>query len=118
MSGVWKRSMAGLVRHRHTKGPETDMPSLNHRATPRLYCCGKMPSLRKAGLPGSFNLRVARHDRSLRVRPPSRPGFDPPRFEEAQPRVHPFAGPCRNLEDLHVRAHGPDVPVDRGAIEL
>ena len=37
MSGEWKRSMAGLVRHRQTKGPETDRPCLNHRATPRLY---------------------------------------------------------------------------------
>jgi len=35
-----------------TKGPETDMPSLNHRATPRLYCLGKMPSLQRSGLPG------------------------------------------------------------------
>jgi hypothetical protein len=37
MSGEWKRSTAGLVRHRQTKGPETDRPRLNHRATPRLY---------------------------------------------------------------------------------
>jgi Domain of unknown function (DUF4158) len=37
MSGVWKRSMARLVRHRRPKGPDTDRPSLNHRATPRLY---------------------------------------------------------------------------------
>ena len=37
MSGEWKRSMAGLVRHRQPKGPETDRPRLNHRATPRLY---------------------------------------------------------------------------------
>ena len=37
MSGVWKRSMVRLVRHRRTKGPDTDRPSLNHRATPRLY---------------------------------------------------------------------------------
>jgi hypothetical protein len=37
MSGVWKRSMARLVRHRPTKGPATDMPNPNHRATPRLY---------------------------------------------------------------------------------
>jgi len=37
MSGEWKRSMAELVRHRQTKGPETDRPRLNHRATPRLY---------------------------------------------------------------------------------
>src|SRR5271157_2588506 len=28
MSGVWKRSMAKLVRHRQPKGPDTDMPSL------------------------------------------------------------------------------------------
>ncbi len=37
MSGMWKRSMAGLVRHRQTKGAETDRPDLNHRATSRLY---------------------------------------------------------------------------------
>src|SRR5258705_1744161 len=36
-SGRWKRSMAGLVRHRQTKEPETDRPHLNHRATSRLY---------------------------------------------------------------------------------
>jgi hypothetical protein len=36
MSGVWKRSMARLVRHRPTKGPATDMPNPNHRVTPRL----------------------------------------------------------------------------------
>jgi hypothetical protein len=40
MSGEWKRSMAELVRHRQTKGPETDRPRLNHRATPRLYLDG------------------------------------------------------------------------------
>ena len=37
MSGKWKRSMVGLVRHRQTKGPATDRPHLNHRATSRLY---------------------------------------------------------------------------------
>ena len=37
MSGMWKRSTAGLVRHRQTKGPATDRPNLNHRATSRLY---------------------------------------------------------------------------------
>jgi hypothetical protein len=37
MSGKWKRSMAGLVRHRQTKGSATDRPHLNHRATSRLY---------------------------------------------------------------------------------
>src|SRR4051812_46159051 len=37
MSGEWKRGTARLLRHRRTKGPATDRPSLNHRATPRLY---------------------------------------------------------------------------------
>jgi len=37
MSGNWKRSTAELVRHRQTKEPETDRPSLNHRASSRLY---------------------------------------------------------------------------------
>src|SRR6267154_3347253 len=37
MSGVWKRSMAELVRHRQTKGSATDRLHLNHRATPRLH---------------------------------------------------------------------------------
>ncbi len=37
MSGKWKRSTAGLVRHRQTKAPETDRPRLNQRATSRLY---------------------------------------------------------------------------------
>lgn len=48
MSGEWKRSMVGLVRHRQTKGPETDRPRLNHRATPRLYfsATGGFPSVR------------------------------------------------------------------------
>jgi hypothetical protein len=38
-SGMWKRSMAWIVRHRQTKEPGTDRPSLNHRATSRLYPC-------------------------------------------------------------------------------
>ena len=46
MSGEWKRSMAELVRHRQTKGPETDRPRLNHRATPRLYLDEDWPSTR------------------------------------------------------------------------
>ena len=37
MSGTWKRSRAGLVRHRQTKGPETDRLNLNYCATSRLY---------------------------------------------------------------------------------
>jgi hypothetical protein len=56
MSGEWKRSMAGLVRHRQPKGPETDRPRLNHRATPRLYFQatghdGRRPQLQKALTP-------------------------------------------------------------------
>ena len=37
MSGMWKRSRVRLVRHRQTKGPETDRPNLYYRATSRLY---------------------------------------------------------------------------------
>ena len=37
MSGMWKRSRDGSLRHRQPKGPETDMPDLHHRATSRLY---------------------------------------------------------------------------------
>src|SRR5258708_33349146 len=37
MSGMWKRSMVWLLRHRQTKGPETDRPHLPHRATSRLH---------------------------------------------------------------------------------
>ena len=36
MSGVWKRSMAWLLRHRQTKGPATARRRLTYRATPRL----------------------------------------------------------------------------------
>src|ERR1019366_2464305 len=45
---MWKRSMGGIVRHRQTKEPGTDRPSLNHRATSRLY-----PSRRKSGVGSS-----------------------------------------------------------------
>src|SRR5215831_1676148 len=37
MSGMWKRSMVRIVRHRQTKGPATDRPNLTHRATSRLH---------------------------------------------------------------------------------
>jgi len=55
MSGEWKRSMAGLVRHRQPKGPETDRPRLNHRATPRLYFKERDRRIRQTGnqLPGT-----------------------------------------------------------------
>ena len=36
-SGMWKRSMVRIMRHRPTKGPETARPDLTHRATSRLY---------------------------------------------------------------------------------
>jgi hypothetical protein len=36
MSGKWKRSTVGLVKHRQTKEPATDRLNLNHRATSRL----------------------------------------------------------------------------------
>ena len=36
-SGMWKRGMVWIVRHRQTKEPDTDRPNLNHRATSRLY---------------------------------------------------------------------------------
>src|SRR5512144_1654313 len=39
MSGMWKRSMAGILGHSQTKERATGNPnlSLNHRATSRLY---------------------------------------------------------------------------------
>jgi hypothetical protein len=37
MSGMWKRGMVRIMRHRQTKEPETDRPNLNYRATSRLY---------------------------------------------------------------------------------
>ena len=36
MSGKWKRSMVGLVRHRQTKGPATDRPHLNPCPYPQI----------------------------------------------------------------------------------
>ena len=46
MSGTWKRSTVWLLRHRQTKGAETDRPNLPHRATSRLYRASRtcMPS--------------------------------------------------------------------------
>jgi hypothetical protein len=44
MSGRWKRSTVGPVRHRQPKGSATDMPSLRHRATSRLYRFSGAPS--------------------------------------------------------------------------
>src|ERR1035438_5446986 len=48
MSGMWKRGTVWIMRHRQTKGPDTDRPDLNNRATSRLY-----------SLPGLVSGRVA-----------------------------------------------------------
>ena len=37
MSGMWKRGTVWIMRHRQTKGPDTDRPDLNNCATSRLY---------------------------------------------------------------------------------
>src|ERR1700675_4468708 len=54
--------MVGLVRHRQTKGPATDRPHLNHRATPRLH------TLRI----GQFHLYDTRVNRALNLCPDNR----------------------------------------------
>jgi len=55
MSGKWKRSTVKLVRHRQTKGPETDRLNLNHRATSRLYS----PPI---GIPARLSSRFSRNE--------------------------------------------------------
>jgi hypothetical protein len=37
MSGMWRRGTVWIMRHRQTKGPDTDRPDLNNRVTSRLY---------------------------------------------------------------------------------
>lgn len=54
--------MVPLVRHRQTKGPDTDRQNLNHRATSRLY------TMLKPGPPLEA--------RSQRLATPSSSGFD------------------------------------------
>jgi len=88
MSGMWKRSMVRLVRHRQTKGPATDRPHLNHRATSRLYLSQKWkttPKRSSGRAQRSRRGRRARHvhngvlqepGRSCRLR--RRPGFGNP----------------------------------------
>jgi hypothetical protein len=61
MSGEWKRSMAELVRHRQTKGPETDRLRLNHRATPRLYLDGAIQTFMETSQPHSAPSSIQRH---------------------------------------------------------
>ena len=48
-----KTEQDGLVRHRQTKGPETDRPHLNHRVTPRLHLVGTV------ALVGGFQIWAA-----------------------------------------------------------
>jgi hypothetical protein len=57
--------MAWIVRHRQTKEPETDRPSLNHRATSRLYrlpfaLIDRPPSEAGPGLKGEEIPRLCR----------------------------------------------------------
>jgi hypothetical protein len=47
MSGMWKRSRDELVRHRQSKGSETDTLILNHRAISRLYCTEQKPATKR-----------------------------------------------------------------------
>jgi hypothetical protein len=42
MSGMWKRGTVWIMRHRQTKGPDTDRPDLNNRATSRLYSLSEL----------------------------------------------------------------------------
>ena len=72
MSGMWKRSRDGSLRHRQPKGPETDMPDLHHRATSRLYLvtaktAGTVTVTAKAeiggaGKTGALKITIARAD--------------------------------------------------------
>ena len=49
MSGMWKRGTVWIMRHRLTKGPETDRPNLTYRATSRLYHSGAFLSQGRVG---------------------------------------------------------------------
>jgi hypothetical protein len=61
MSGRWRRSTVPLVRHRHTKGPDTDRQNLNLRATSRLYTVPTpLPMRSRKPTPGdTIKLRVS-----------------------------------------------------------
>ena len=56
--------MAGIVRHRQTKEPETDRPSLNHRATSRLYSTNRRDKLAANGVAERYGLISSFHDTS------------------------------------------------------
>src|SRR5689334_2024141 len=75
MSGMWKRSMVRLVRHRQTKGPATDRLHLNHRATSRLYV-RRGNALVHSGYkshPGTGSLRPVAIEATVEVTKPSEP---------------------------------------------
>jgi hypothetical protein len=75
MSGMWKRSMVRLVRHRQTKGPATDRLHLNHRATSRLYV-RREKALVHSGCkshPGTGSLRPVAIEATVEVTKPSEP---------------------------------------------
>jgi len=64
MSGMWKRGMVWIVRHRQTKEPVTDRPSLNHRATSRLYSTNRRDKLAANGVAERYGLISSFHDTS------------------------------------------------------
>ena len=72
----------GQRQSRVRPGPE--LPG--RLAWPRLPCCGKMPSLRRAGLPGSFNL-----PKQLRMSPSPTPGKSRNVLRRLDTRRGPFS---------------------------
>src|SRR5271157_2992384 len=94
MSGMWKRGTVWIMRHRQTKGPDTDRPDLNNRATSRLYSLprvGKsasaMCALSQTTPLGSFVRRRIRLELGCRLSHSQAYAYgylpgDRPRFEE------------------------------------
>jgi hypothetical protein len=101
MSGEWKRGMARLVRHRPTKEPATDRPSLNNRATTRLYytdlklncCIGCRPrsSAPRTTSPASTGWRVISSIRVMSYR-----SSNAKRFQPSSPGPRSAAGVLRS----------------------
>jgi hypothetical protein len=63
MSGMWKRSMAKLVRHRQPKGPVTDRPSLK---PPRHISTPQLSTIIMYGVPGTPEPRIQKVRTNLR----------------------------------------------------
>jgi hypothetical protein len=80
--------MVRLVRHRQTKGSETDRPNLNHRATPRLHSPYRSVS--------RFEIRsgIVRYQQLIRTtkKPPNKAGCLTQR-KTAQARTGAGGGP-------------------------